>query len=238
MIGRGIVDPIDDFRESNPPANEPLLAALAGDFRAHHFDLRHVVRTIMNSRTYQLAVLPNDSNREDDTNFSHAAVRPLQAEVLLDAVSQITGVPASFNGYPLGTRAVQIPGVGSVASRRQQPTDGERFLTAFGKPSRLLTCECERSEDTTLNQAFQLITGELVNRMLTNPQNNVGKLLTAGTADESMVDELFLTALARHPSAREKQASLAMLAKTKDRRAALEDLLWGLINAKEFLLRH
>jgi hypothetical protein len=237
LMGRGIVEPIDDFRATNPPVNGPLLDALAKDFADHRFDLRHVLRTIMNSRTYQLAAVPNATNREDETNFSRALVRPLQAEVLLDAVSQVTGVPAEFTGFPRGTKAVQLPGVGAARGKRERPTDAERFLTAFGKPIRLLTCECERSEETTLNQAFQLITGQMLNEMLAEPDNRIGRLLAGGKPVAEIVDELYFTALSRPPTPAERDAALAMIARGKDKRAALEDLVWGLVNAKEFLLR-
>ncbi|HEY7314395.1 MAG TPA: DUF1549 and DUF1553 domain-containing protein [Gemmataceae bacterium] len=237
LLGRGIVEPNDDFRASNPPVNAPLLNALAEDFAAHRFDLRHLVRTIMNSRTYQLSAVPNDTNRDDEANFARAQVRPLQAEQLLDALSQVTGVRSDFPGYPSGTRAGQLPGVMSNRGRRQRASDGEKFLTSFGKPIRLLSCECERSEDTTLNQAFQLITGPLVNKMLSNADNRIGRLLAAGKTDAAIVEEFYLAALCRPPSATERQRAVAMIGRAKDRRAALEDLMWGLVNAKEFLLR-
>jgi hypothetical protein len=236
LLGRGIVDPIDDFRATNPPSNAALLDALTHDFAEHRFDLRHLVRTIMNSRTYQLSAVPNDTNRDDEANFAHAAIRPLQAEVLLDAVTQVTAVPARFNGQPLGIRAVQLPGAGTLG-RGQRATDAERFLAAFGKPQRLLTCECERSDDVTLGQAFQLITGEMLNRMLAESDNRVGRLLASGKSDDEMIAELYLTALSRPPSTAERDASRRLLAKAKDRRSGLEDLTWGLVNAKEFLLR-
>src|SRR5262249_52702751 len=129
------------------------------------------------------------------------------------------------------------PGVMSNRGRRQRASDGEKFLTSFGKPIRLLSCECERSEDTTLNQAFQLITGPLVNRMLSDPDNRIGRLLAAGKTDAAIVEEFYLAALCRPPSATERQRAVAMIGRAKDRRAALEDLVWGLVNAKEFLLR-
>jgi hypothetical protein len=237
LLGRGIVEPNDDFRASNPPVNSPLLDALAKDFAAHHFDLRHLVRMIANSRTYQLSAAPNETNRNDEANFARAVVRPLQAEQLLDALGQVTGVTPDFPGYPAGIRAGQLPGVGGNRGRRQSATDGEKFLTSFGKPIRLLSCECERSEDTTLNQAFQLITGPLVNKMLSDAENRIGRLLAAGKTDAEIVEEFYLAALCRVPSATERQRALEMIGRTKDRRVALEDLLWGLVNAKEFLLR-
>jgi hypothetical protein len=235
LFGRGIVDPDDDFRASNPPVNGPLLDALTADFVAHHFDLRHLVRTILLSRTYQLSAVPNDTNRDDETNFSHAQVRPLQAEQLLDAMSQVTGVPVQFAGEPLGVRAGQMPGMRALRDREQGA--GERFLKSFGKPDRLLSCDCERSDDATLGQALQLITGQTLNDMLSNRDNRIGKLLTAGRSEQEIIDEFYLAALSRPPTARELAAADALVRRAKDRRAALEDLVWGLVNAKEFLLR-
>jgi len=237
LFGRGIVEPNDDFRASNPPVNASLLDALAQDFIDHHFDLRSLVRTILNSHTYQLSAKPNETNSDDEANFARALVRPLQAEQLLDALAQVTGVTLSFSGQPVGTRAGQLPGVAIPRGRRRQASDGERFLTSFGKPGRLLSCECERSEDTTLHQAFQLITGPLLNQMLRESDNRLGRLLAAGKSDAEIIEEFYLAALCRPPSATERQAALAMLSQAKDRRAALEDLVWGLVNAKEFLLR-
>jgi hypothetical protein len=237
LLGRGIVEPNDDFRDSNPPANEPLLEALSKDFVAHKFDLRHLVRTIMNSRTYQLSAAPNDSNRDDEANFARALVRPLQAEQLLDAVAQVTGVRPKFRDFPRGLRAGQLPGVGASRPRGVRPSDAEKFLASFGKPVRSLSCECERSDDTTLAQAFQLITGPMLNRMLADPDNRLGKLLEARRPLPEVVDELYLAALSRHPGAEERKRAVALVERSADRRSALEDLLWGLVNAKEFLLR-
>ncbi len=237
LLGRGIVDPIDDFRASNPPINGPLLEALTQELITHQFDLRRLVQTIMTSRTYQLAAAPNESNREDEANFSHALVRPLQAEQLLDALAQVLDVPVKFSGYPLGVRALQLPGVRAYRDREQRPTVADQFLKLFGKPDRLLTCECERSDDTTLNQALQLTSGDLVNRLLTEPDNRIGRLLAEGKSDADILSEFYLAALCRLPALQEVQTANALLARAKDRRAALEDIVWGLVNAKEFLLR-
>jgi hypothetical protein len=237
LLGRGIVDPNDDFRASNPPVNPALLDALSKDFAEHHFDLRHLVRTIMNSRTYQLSAVPNDTNRDDETNFSHVVVRPFQAEQLLDAVSQVTAVPSKFSGFPEGTRAGQLPGVKTSQEYSRKPTASEKFLTTFGKPERSLSCECERSDDTTLGQAFQLITGEMINKRLSEPDNRLGRLLAAGKPTEEIIEELYLAALCRPPSEKERTRALAIVNRAKDKRIALEDVAWGLLNAKEFLLR-
>lgn len=239
LLGKGLVDPNDDFRTSNPPVNAPLLDALSRDFVAHHFDLRHLVRTVMTSRTYQLSALPNDTNREDETNFSHALVRPLQAEQLLDAVSQVTGVASEFNDQPPGLRAGQLPGALAAASRArgQKASDSEKFLSVFGKPVRSLSCECERGEDTTLNQAFQLITGEMLNQKLSTPDNRLGRLLASGKPLDEVLDDLYLSALCRFPNAAERAGAKRYVEGAPDRRAALEDFTWGLLSAKEFLLR-
>lgn len=236
LLGRGLVEPNDDFRASNPPANPALLDVLAADFVEHRFDLRHMVRIVMNSRTYQLSAQPNETNRDDETNFSHAQVRALQAEQLLDALSQVLEVPVEFPGQPKGTRAGQLPGVGARERKKATP-EAARFLGVFGKPVRSLSCECERGDDTTLNQAFQLITGEMVNRMLSDADNRLGKRMAAGKSDEAIIEELYLAALCRTATDAEKSAARKLLARSKNRRAALEDIAWGLVNAKEFLLR-
>jgi hypothetical protein len=237
LMGRGLVEPNDDFRASNPPANEALLKALTEDFVAHHYDLRHLVRRIMNSRTYQLASQPNPTNREDEINSSHTLIRPLQAEALLDAVARVLEVPVRFNGYPRGLRAGQLPGVPAFQPRGTRLTDAEKFLQLFGRPERLFTCECERANDSTLGQAFQLISGELLNRMLAEPDNRLGRLLKAGKSDRAILDELYLAALSRPPTPDETRALLAQVTASTDRRAAWEDVVWGLLNSKSFLLR-
>jgi Protein of unknown function (DUF1553) len=231
------VEPNDDFRASNPAVNGPLLDALTKDFVEHHFDLRHLVRSILNSRTYQLSAVPNDSNRDDEINFSHAIVRGLQAEQLLDGLTHVTGVPVKFNGYPEGTRAGQLPAVSTIRARDRRSAEGERFLSTFGKPERSLTCECERSEDATLAQAFQMVSGELLHRMLSESNNRLGRLLSSDRKDAEIVEELYLSALCRRPTEKEVSAATSLLAKSKDRRAALEDVTWALLNAKEFVLR-
>lgn len=236
LLGKGIVDPTDDFRQSNPPVNGPLLDALARDLAEQRFDQKQLIRRIMNSRTYQLSATPNDTNRDDETNFSHALIRPLPAESLLDAISQVTGVPAAFEGHPVGLRATQLPGL-PVTQRKGKRAESVKFLRLFGKPERLLSCDCERATDTTLAQALQLISGPLVNQTISDPDNCLGQMLKAGKSNRAMVEELFLSALCRMPSPAEASAIGARLDTAADRRTALEDVLWALVNSKEFMLR-
>jgi hypothetical protein len=226
LMGRGLVEPVDDFRESNPAVNEPLLEALAADFMAQGFHPKRLIRRIMASRTYQLSSRPTPSNQGDETNFSHVQPRLLPAEVLLDVLSEVTGVPEEFAGFPLGTRAVQLPGV----------RGGPNFLKTFGKPDRLLACECERRSDTTLNQAFQLINGEAITRKVAQSPRVV-RLLKRKATDAEVITDFYLAALARYPRSSELARIKARLAKASDRRQAVEDLLWAVLNTKEFLLR-
>jgi hypothetical protein len=239
LMGRGIVDPIDDFRATNPASHPELLETLARDFVAHGFDLRHMIRLIMNSRSYQLSSEPNETNREDEMNYSRALVRRLSAEQMMDCQTQVAGVPSKFQGYPAGMRAAELPGARPERARGQRggPRGSDQFLVAFGKPQRLLTCECERSTETTLNQAFQMISGPTVNDLLTHGDNRLSQWLATGKSSRETMDELYWTALTRAPGQAELEIALKLLDSAKDRRAALEDLLWGLLNAKEFVLR-
>lgn len=237
LMGVGIVDPIDDFRATNPPSNPELLNWLSHELVASKFDLKHMIRTIMNSRTYQLTAIPNETNREDDRNFSHAPIRRLSAEQLLDSFSQVLNIPANFNGYPPGLRAGEIPGVMAVRSRDKAPASGDHFLKVFGRPSRLQSCECERSEESTLSQAFELVSGPLLHEMLSHRDNRLSKLLAAKTSSQQIVDDLYWSALARAPSESEMKVTVAHLESGNDRRSALEDIAWALLTSDEFVLR-
>ena len=239
LTGRGLVDPNDDFRVSNPAANPPLLDHLARAFAAGGFRVKPLVRHVMTSRTYQLASSPVPGNEADDVHGSHALVQPLEAEQLLDALTRALGAGVKFAGYPAGTRAGALPAVAQAGGGRRGggPAEGERFMKVFGKPERLLTCECERTEDAGLIQVFQLITGPLVHQLLREPDNRIGKLLATGTPAADVLDELYLASVCRHPTATEKAKLLAYVDGAADKRAAWEDVAWGLVNAKEFLLR-
>ena len=236
LFGRGLVEPSDDFRVSNPAVNAPLLDELAKRFRDAGFDLRSLVRLVMTSRTYQLSATPGPTNAEDDTHFSKAAVQPLEAEQLLDAVAQVTGVRPKFDGFPTGTRAGEVAAL-NQERRSRRGGQAERFLKAFGKPERLLTCECERSEDMGLVQALQLLTGDLLHDLLTTPDNRIGRMIVAEKSDAEIIEALYLSALARRPTTEESARLAKFVTSATDRRAGLEDVAWGLVNAKEFLLR-
>jgi hypothetical protein len=228
LMGKGIVDPVDDFRDSNPPSNDELLDALSKDFVAHKFDLKHVVRTILNSRTYQLSAEPNETNKDDAKYFSHAVTKLLSAEQLLDALCDVTAVPEKFAGLPLGTRAIQLP-------------DGEvnhPFLKTFGQPARELACECERESDSNLAQALQLINGPTINDKLRNPNNRLGKLLAEKKGEKEVLDALYLAALSRPATDAERGPALSHVARGRDKRKAWEDVLWAILNTREFLFRH
>jgi hypothetical protein len=237
LMGRGLVDPVDDFRATNPASHPQLLDALTADFVKHRFDLRHVIRLVMNSRTYQLSSTPAPGSEGDAVNYSHVRVRRLGAEQLLDCESQASGVPLEFKGWPVGTRAAQVPTVRvEAAGNRRRPGQADLFLRAFGKPPRQLTTECERSCEPAMGQAFQLISGPTTQEFLSEPDNRLGVLLSSGKSDREMLDELFWTVLTRAPEPAELERFSALLA-AGDRRAALEDILWALLNAKEFVLR-
>jgi hypothetical protein len=238
LMGRGLVDPVDDFRPTNPPSHPKLLDRLARDFVDHHFDVRHVIRTIMTSSAYALSSSPNDTNGDDETNYSHVLPRRLTAEQLLDAQHQAIGVEAEFAGYPRGTRAIQVTGV-RVTHRRAEPrpTMADNFLTTFGKPPRLLVCECERSGETTLGQTFQLISGPEISQLIAAPDNRIGQLLKDGKSDAQIVEELYWSALTRPPMGAEGAALTDHVKNSTDRRTAIEDVAWAILNAKEFVLR-
>ncbi|MDB6034440.1 MAG: hypothetical protein JWM16_4778 [Verrucomicrobiales bacterium] len=237
VMGRGLVDPIDDFRPTNPASHPALLDALTKDFIAHKFDVRYLITLIMNSRAYQLSSEPMTTNSDDEINYSHTLPRRLSAEQLFDSQHQILGVPARFSGYPEGLRAAQLPGGTPVRRAELKASSPEMFLNVFGKPARLLTCECERAGGTTMSQAFQLISGPAVQDLLTTPDNQLGRLLEGKKSHLEIINDLYWRALTRPPSQKEIDAALAHLEKSKDARSGLEDVTWSLLNAKEFILR-
>jgi len=237
LMGRGLVDPVDDFRATNPATHPELLDQLAEDFVKHGYDAQYIIKLIMASQTYALSSEPNATNADDEVNYSHVIPRRLTAEQLLDCEHEVAQVPEEFAGYPAGMRAEQIPGVRVVQQRRGRPSMADQFLVTFGKPPRLLTCECERSNDTTLGQTFQLITGPEVSDLLEAKDNRIGSLMSAGKSDSQIINEMYWSALTRAPSATELSAMTDHVKKARDRRGGLEDVGWALLNAKEFILR-
>jgi hypothetical protein len=228
LNGKGIVDPVDDFRDSNPSANDELLDALAKDFAAHKFDVKHLIRVILNSRTYQLSAQTNAFNADDNKYFSHAVTKLLTAEQLLDAICTVTEMPEKFPGLPAGTRAVQLPD-----SDINHP-----FLKTFGQPARELACECERESDSNLAQALQLINGPTINEKVRNANNRIGRLLKDKTSELTILEELYLSTLSRPPAPEDVKAVLDHVRGAKDKHKAWEDVQWALFNTKEFLFRH
>jgi hypothetical protein len=239
LNGRGIVDPVDDFRASNPPAHDALLDALARDFIASKFNVKHVLRVILNSRMYQLSARPHEFNKDDGKYFSHVLARPLPAEVLLDAICTATGVPEKFEGRPAGTRAVQLPDPDVITlPSRYLGYDRHPFMKAFGQPARELACECAREADFSLSQALELMNGPTVTAKLSDPNNRLGRLLARKATDADILDELYLTALSRPPSPAAARALLDHVGRSADRRKAWEDVLWTILRSREFIYRH
>jgi hypothetical protein len=236
LIGRGVVDPIDDFKVANPPTNPELLDHLADTFVAGGYRIKPLVRAIMNSRIYQLSATPNSTNENDETHFSKALVQPLEAEQLMDAVANALGTELKLPGYPSGMRAGEMA-ANPMEGRRLAGGSGMRFLKVFGKPERLLTCECERSEDPGVLQAFQMMTGDLVNGMIRAKQNRIGRAMADGKPDAEVLDDLYLSAVSRRPTTAEVKKLLGYVNDAADKRTAWEDVAWGLLNSKEFLLR-
>ncbi|MBI3694073.1 MAG: DUF1549 domain-containing protein [Acidobacteria bacterium] len=226
FFGRGIIDPVDDIRASNPPSNEPLLAALAKDLTDHGYDLQHLIRTIVTSRAYQASLAANEWNAGDETNFSHALPRRLSAEELMDAITLATGSRPKFPEVPPDFRAEQLPG----------PHVGVGgFLDLFGRPARESSCECERRSDMSLPQAMNLVNGPTLAEALAHPKGLVAQLVVAGAPDREMVEELYLAALNRTPEPKEYDTAITYLQKGPSRASRAQDLLWALLNSNAFL---
>ncbi len=235
LFGRGLVEPVDDFRASNPATHPEVLERLSEEFVKNGYSLRHVIRTIMNSRVYQLDSEPNETNTEDETFHSRATVRRLSAEQIADSLAKASGTHLEIDGYPAGTRLAQT----AEGRKHYRPlkTDLDRFNATFGKPPRLIASDCERSNELAMPQAFQLISGPLVQRALTQKNNRLEELLASGKHELEIVDDLFWSTLSREPTTRELDRFAYRLMTADDRRKAAEDLLWALLNSKEFLFQ-
>lgn len=235
LMGRGLVDPVDDFRLTNPPSHPELLEDLAKDFVKSSFDLRHMIRTIMLSRTYQLESTPNETNAADEINYSHNIPRRLSAEQLFDSLYFALRVRPI-----LGTNKAQRAGqlAGPTGGRGSpDPKSPEAFLVQFGTPKRELSCECERANDTNIGQIFQFISGPIVGKVLSDKYNRLSSLAKSDNPPPAVVRDLYWSMLTRAPTADEAKVMESLLVSAKDKRATLEDIAWSLINAKEFVLR-
>lgn len=235
FLGRGIVEPVDDFRLTNPPSNPELLDALAALFVEHHYDLHWLIGTITASRTYQLSSETNETNERDDQNYSRALLRRLDAEVLLDAICQATGVGEKFRGIPRGGRAIDL-------------WDNESphyFLKLFGRPVRVTACECERSTEPSVSQVLHVLNSPNIHAKLSDAGGRIATFVGRFNDDAVLASEIYLTFYGRYPSREERQAAVEYL-KTgddrknpgSDRRKAAEDLAWSLMNTVEFLFNH
>ncbi|MGZ0173040.1 MAG: DUF1549 and DUF1553 domain-containing protein [Planctomycetales bacterium] len=237
VMGRGIVDPIDDFRSTNPPVNPELLGALTKEFVEHEFSVRHLMRVIMNSKVYQLSSTPNETNAADEILFSRGVPSRLTAEQALDAIGQVLDVPIEFGGHEPSIKAVQLPGVRNGDHRNAKPEIGDRFLALFGKPGRLLTCDCEQTNGTTLAQTFEMVSGELVDQLLRNSKGRIARAEKSSEEFEKTITDLYWSALSRKPSTEELAAATDHVKSSANARRGLEDVAWALLNSNEFLFR-
>ncbi len=225
FFGRGIAEPLDDIRLTNPPANPELFDALAESFVKSGYDMKALIRLIATSRVYGLSSVPNETNSEDRQSFARHYPRRLSAEVLLDAISQVTATPTSFLGLPAGTRAIDLPDEGVMSG----------FLDAFGRPKRDTACECERVSDASLGQSLMMLNSSDVQEKLSANGGRAETLSKDPRPDEVKLNELFWDAFARAPNSGESTTAMAHLAAHADKkRLAYEDILWALLNAKEF----
>ena len=235
FFGRGIIEPVDDIRASNPPSNPVLLDALTKDFVDSGFDLRHLMRTIANSRAYQAGIETNEWNAEDRINFSHAVPRRLSAEQLMDALAVATGVHSTLPDVPEDMNAEQLvdPHIGK-----------EGFLDLFGRPARESSCECERRSDLSLPQALNLVNGKTISDAVSDSNGRVAKSILSGKADRDIIDEIYLASWSRLPNAEEVATAAKYLQPTdgtessRSRAERVQDLLWALVNSKAFLYNH
>lgn len=228
VFGRGLVDPEDDMRVTNPASNPRLLDALAQDFIDHDYDLKHLVRTICTSKTFQLSAEPNEHNQKDKQNYSRFYPSRLNAESLLDAIDQMTGVPTNFPGVPAGTRAIELPDSGFDSY----------FLTVFGRPESSSACECERSSDASLAQSLHLLNSKDILGKVSADNGRAAKLAGDERPIDERIQELYLIAFSRVPDAEELKIATDYINSKEKPREGFEDVVWALINTKEFLFNH
>ncbi|MDB6138225.1 MAG: hypothetical protein JWO94_1297 [Verrucomicrobiaceae bacterium] len=242
FFGVGLVEAVDDLRMTNPASNEKLLSEAAAYLAKNKFDLKSLMRAILQSEAYQRSSVPLAENQTDKRFYSRYYPRRMMAEVMLDAVSQVAAAPTAFetnrrnankkNGeaYPMGYRAVQLPDSNTTSY----------FLNTFGRPDRERTCECERTNEPSMAQALHIANGDTLNKKLAQPGNRLDEMLKSGRPDAMIVDEACLLAVSRHPTPQEKASMTSLLAtaKPEGKRQALEDLFWGLMSSRDFVFNH
>lgn len=230
LLGRGIVEPLDDVRLTNPPSHPELLSALSRDFIDHKFDFRHLLKTIVASRTYQLSAAVTPSNTSDEQNFSRAVLRRLDAEVLLDAICQTTRIPEKFDGVPAGSRAIQL-------WDSQVP---HYFLGIFGRPVRNTPCDCERAGAPNVSQVLHVLNSPEIQAKLTHDAGYLAELARRpDLGNKQLIEELYLTFFSRFPSDQERATAEKYLqTQAANRQSAIEDLAWSMLNSLEFVFNH
>jgi hypothetical protein len=243
FFGAGLVEPIDDLRLSNPASNEELLTAASKFLVEHKYDLKELMRAILQSHAYQRSSAPAEGSKADTRNYAQYYPKRLIAEVALDAVSQVSGVPTEFNEiefpgsdrdktkfYPKGTRALQLYDTAVVS----------RFMRAFGRHQRLITCQCERSNEPSLVQSLHICNGETILGKLASDEGHVAALVAENVPNYRIIEELYLSALSRYPSDAELTRLLAVLNETPadQKRKALEDVFWAVMSSREFMFNH
>lgn len=227
FAGRGLVEPVDDVRATNPPTNPELLDALAASFIKSNYDIHELIRTITASRTYQLSVTPNAMNQMDEQNYSRALLKKIDAEVRFDMICQVTGVPEKFDGMPAGYRAIQL----------WDSQVNHYFLKLFGRPVRASACECERTTEPSVSQVLHMLNSPAIQSKLSDVAGHIAKLATIQD-NEELTRQLFLSIYSRRPQPAELQTVRTFLAQAKDRRKATEDIAWSLMNTIEFAFNH
>lgn len=228
FTGRGLVEPVDDVRLANPPTNPELLDALAEHFVKSGFDQHELIRVITASRTYQLSTEPNEFNRRDEQNYSRALLKRLDAEVRFDMICQVTGIPEKFDGVPAGPRAIQL----------WDSQVKHYFLTLFGRPVRATACECERVDSASVSQVLHVLNSPQIHAKLEDDGGTLAKLVKSQPDPEKIAEELYLLTYSRLPTAEERSTIVAYLQKSPNRRKAVEDVVWSLMNTVEFLFNH
>ena len=228
LMGRGLVEPVDDLRSTNPPSNPALLEALANEFQKSGYDLKHLLRTIVLSRVYSHSSQPTASNVSDRLNYSRHYRKRLRAEVLLDAVADVTEVPSRFQGLPAQSRANQ------VWTRRVDSL----FLDTFGRPNENQDPPCERTPDATVTQALHLMNSVELDRRIRNDSGRAARLAASELSGDQIIDNLYLSIYSRYPTQAEREYGVALMKGTENRRQSIEDLMWAMLNSPEFAIQN